>query len=137
MNLETMRLLVAKGLTAEDILEVAETMAAAPKSRSAAAERQARYRQRRGITEDEWAVLVRLVIERDGWICAYCDCNTSQEGHAIDHGYPVSRGGTNDLENLVMSCRSCNSSKGDRILDDEWTPPNDGFEDWSKKGGLN
>lgn len=46
MNVETMRLLVAKGLSAEDILEIAETMDA-PKGRSAAAERQARYRARK------------------------------------------------------------------------------------------
>lgn len=45
MNIETMRLLVEKGLSAADILEVAETMAA-PVKRSAAAERQARYRAR-------------------------------------------------------------------------------------------
>lgn len=45
MNLETMRLLVEKGLSAADILEIAETMDA-PKVRSAAAERQARYRAR-------------------------------------------------------------------------------------------
>lgn len=40
-----MRLLVAKGLSAEDLLEVAETMAV-PEKRSAGAERQARYRAR-------------------------------------------------------------------------------------------
>lgn len=48
MNLETLRLLVAKGLSAEDILEVAETMdaPAAVPVRSAGAIRQARYRTR-------------------------------------------------------------------------------------------
>ena len=45
MNVDTMRLLVEKGLSAEDILAIAETMDA-PKKRSAAAERQARYRER-------------------------------------------------------------------------------------------
>lgn len=43
MNVETLRLLVAKGLSPQDILEVAETLDA-PKPRSAAAIRQARYR---------------------------------------------------------------------------------------------
>ena len=45
MNVDTMRLLVEKGLSAADILQIAETMDA-PKGRSAAAERQARYRAR-------------------------------------------------------------------------------------------
>lgn len=36
-----------------------------------------------------------------------------------DHKIPVSRGGTNDLDNLVLSCISCNSSKGGREPD-EW-----------------
>lgn len=42
MNLETLRILVAKGLSSDDILEVAESM----KVRSSNAERQARYRER-------------------------------------------------------------------------------------------
>lgn len=46
MNVETMRLLIAKGLSAADLLEIAETMDA-PKVRSAGAERQARYRARK------------------------------------------------------------------------------------------
>ena len=52
MNVETMRLLVAKGLSAEDILEIAESMDA-PRQRSAAAERQARYRARRKAEEEQ------------------------------------------------------------------------------------
>jgi hypothetical protein len=51
VNIETHRLLVAKGLSAEDILEVAETMAT-PAGRSAAAERQARYRARKAEAEN-------------------------------------------------------------------------------------
>lgn len=138
MNLETMRLLVAKGMSAEDILEIAETLDA-PKERSAAADRAKRYRQRRNLTEKEWADLTRQVIERDGWICAYCDCDLTvpDARYAIDHIYPLARGGSNDLENLTMSCQPCNASKGDKILDDEWVPPNDGFEAWKAKGGLN
>lgn len=55
VNLDTLRLLVAKGLSAEDILEVAEAMSGpgtAP-ARSAAAERQARYRARLAAQSDQ------------------------------------------------------------------------------------
>lgn len=64
MNLETMRLLVAKGLSAEDILEIAETMASAPEKRSSGAERQARYRARKAQAND--ACDVTSDVTRDG-----------------------------------------------------------------------
>lgn len=51
MNTETLRILVAKGLSAADILEIAETLEAAP-ARSAGAERQARYRARKNQSLD-------------------------------------------------------------------------------------
>jgi len=40
-------------------------------------------------------------------------------GYDIDHIVPVSRGGTNDPENLVLTCPSCNYSKGTK-LPSEW-----------------
>lgn len=32
----------------------------------------------------------------------------------IDHLTPYNKGGTNDIENLVLCCRSCNSTKGNK-----------------------
>ena len=63
MNIDTMRLLVAKGLSAEDILEVAGTMAA-PAGRSAGAERQARYRAR--LKGEDVTESVTSDVTRDG-----------------------------------------------------------------------
>lgn len=31
---------------------------------------------------------------------------------------PISRGGTNDLDNLVLACQPCNVNKGDKTLDE-------------------
>lgn len=34
----------------------------------------------------------------------------------VDHIHPQSRGGTNDLDNLVTACSDCNIGKGARLL---------------------
>lgn len=36
---------------------------------------------------------------------------------AVDHLFPKSRGGSNDLENLVPACFSCNSSKRHKTVE--------------------
>jgi len=53
----------------------------------------------------------KRLFQRDGFICKHCGC-TDVEQLSIDHIIPVSAGGTNDLENLQVLCRKCNSSKG-------------------------
>ena len=37
----------------------------------------------------------------------------------VDHITPVSKGGTDDIMNLVTSCRDCNRGKRDKKLDDK------------------
>lgn len=58
-----------------------------------------------------------FVLERDGYVCAYCG-DTEGPFH-VDHIFPVSRGGTDDPENLTCACASCNLSKSDKTLQ-EW-----------------
>jgi len=43
--------------------------------------------------------------------CSYCFAG---DAHTIDHLIPQLRGGTHDAYNILVSCRSCNSSKGAR-----------------------
>lgn len=45
--------------------------------------------------------------------CAYCN---QKEAKTIDHIIPLSRGGTNDIENMIPVCVSCNSKKGAKTL---------------------
>lgn len=52
------------------------------------------------------------VHERDGWKCLHCG---SKEGLSLDHIYPHSKGGSDDLDNLQTLCRPCNSRKGSRV----------------------
>ena len=51
------------------------------------------------------------VLERDGYRCVYCSADLRTEPLAVDHKVPVSAGGTNEVNNLQATCRSCNARK--------------------------
>ncbi|MEQ1604971.1 MAG: HNH endonuclease signature motif containing protein [Pyrinomonadaceae bacterium] len=54
-----------------------------------------------------------FVSHRAGERCEYCMTPESTSGFPfeIDHFVPTSRGGSEDVENLVLACRSCNVFK--------------------------
>jgi len=58
------------------------------------------------------------VFKRDKFTCQYCGGKAPDVVLHIDHVHPVSRGGKNDILNLVTSCYDCNLGKSDRKLDD-------------------
>lgn len=58
------------------------------------------------------------VFKRDRFTCQYCGRKAPDVVLNCDHINPVAAGGTDDLLNLVTSCRDCNSGKSDRVLDD-------------------
>ncbi len=55
------------------------------------------------------------IYERDGKKCVFCGKNLKFKQMSIDHYFPKSRGGTNDVFNLVLSCKRCNTLKSSRI----------------------
>lgn len=63
------------------------------------------------------AAIRSAVMARDGARCAYCG-DTDGPFH-FDHLFPVSKGGNNDIANVVVSCMPCNMSKGSKTLR-EW-----------------
>lgn len=71
----------------------------------------------------ERARQVRALVRRDGWRCAYCPAELDVTTVTIDHVIPRSRGGTNDLGNLVLACWPCNKSKGNAIPQGAPPPP--------------
>jgi len=50
--------------------------------------------------------------------CWWCGCAVGNDFH-IDHLVPLSRGGSDAPENLVISCPTCNLSKGNK-MPHEW-----------------
>lgn len=52
--------------------------------------------------------------------CFYCLAELTDMYH-VDHVIPLSRGGSNSPDNLVLACPFCNTSKGNRSLE-EWRP---------------
>jgi 5-methylcytosine-specific restriction endonuclease McrA len=56
--------------------------------------------------------LRRMVIERDGYYCVYCDENLENAEIHLDHVIPESKGGLTTYDNLQVTCRKCNLAKG-------------------------
>lgn len=53
----------------------------------------------------------RAVFARDSWACQYCGATAEN----LDHVVPRSRGGSHTWDNVVASCRRCNSKKENRL----------------------
>ncbi len=68
-----------------------------------------RRRKRYEITNHYTHFFVQIG-RRDGFGCAVCGEPSRDLG--VDHIIPLVAGGTNDLDNLQLLCRSCNSKKG-------------------------
>lgn len=65
------------------------------------------------------SITVRFeVFKRDAFKCQYCGKSAPEVILQVDHIKPVSKGGENDLLNLITSCRECNGGKGARELSD-------------------
>lgn len=51
------------------------------------------------------------------WKCLCCDTPHTVKILTEDHIVPLSKGGTDNIDNIQPLCRSCNSSKGVKIID--------------------
>jgi 5-methylcytosine-specific restriction endonuclease McrA len=61
-----------------------------------------------------WYRLINEVFRRDNYTCRYC----GRIGGKLeaDHIIPFSKGGSDELDNLVTSCRTCNRQKKDKSI---------------------
>jgi len=56
------------------------------------------------------------VFKRDSFQCVYCGTKPPNVILEVDHIIPVSKGGKNQLANLVTSCFNCNRGKSNKEL---------------------
>ena len=58
------------------------------------------------------------VFKRDSFTCQYCGAKAPDVLLEADHVQPRSKGGSDDILNLVTACEACNRGKGARELSD-------------------
>lgn len=56
-----------------------------------------------------------MIFRRCKGECFYCGTLILEDEFSVDHVMPLSRGGSNLLQNLVAACVRCNNRKGDRL----------------------
>ena len=57
------------------------------------------------------------ILKRDNYTCVKCGQSPAKNNNVeleVDHITPVSKGGTNDIENLQTLCGKCNQGKKDK-----------------------
>lgn len=69
------------------------------------AERQRDYRK----------ALKTFIHRKTGGKCGYCGTGLPEKGFSVDHIDPY---GPDDVDNYMASCRSCNSRKGQKSLEE-------------------
>lgn len=58
------------------------------------------------------------VVARTNGLCGYCGCEVPSDKETIDHRVPKSKGGGNQVDNLMFCCRTCNTAKGVKTLEE-------------------
>lgn len=54
----------------------------------------------------------------DAYLCTYCVNRLTERDVVIDHIVPLSLGGTDEMDNLQVTCRRCNLWKADKTPED-------------------
>ena len=84
-------------------------------------DRKAAFHKRRAMKKSAGGTFtkkdVQALYSAQGGLCFYCP--TSLEGgYHVDHKTPLSRGGSNNAENIALSCASCNLRKHARTAEE-------------------
>jgi 5-methylcytosine-specific restriction endonuclease McrA len=75
------------------------------------AKNQTRRARKNSVVSTLTAPDLREIRDKAKGTCFYCHAKTNL---TLDHVIPISKGGGHTRDNVVMACRSCNSSKGSK-----------------------
>lgn len=78
---------------------------------------QYRHKRRSSIKKEIPIEFLEKLFNNQDKKCFYCEKDISNS-KTLEHLTPVSRGGDNDVYNLVYSCKSCNSKKRQQTLEE-------------------
>lgn len=56
---------------------------------------------------------IKLLLKRQRYTCAYCPTSL-KSGYHVDHIMSLSKGGTNWISNIQLTCKGCNLMKADK-----------------------
>jgi len=56
------------------------------------------------------------IFARDAFTCQYCGRRPPEVVLELDHIHPRAKGGSDDLTNLITSCRDCNGGKSAKVI---------------------
>ena len=59
------------------------------------------------------------ILHKSKGVCAHCGKELDLETMTVDHVIPLSKGGTNELKNLVALCEDCNQGKRNYVVEPE------------------
>lgn len=81
---------------------------------------------RRAFSKEEKEAMLR----KSGCKCSHCGKKLDINSMTVEHVIPISKGGTNDMINLVALCEDCNKGKTDYVIKPS------GYYTYIKKGEL-
>lgn len=65
----------------------------------------------------------KVLFNRDGWKCQYCNFKLSWETVTVEHVMPSSRGGALSWQNCVAACKPCNKRKANKTPEEAGMKP--------------
>jgi hypothetical protein len=74
------------------------------------------YYKNKGIVTERRLRLRFQVLARDSFTCQYCGRKAPDVILQIDHIFPKSKGGLNNIKNFKTACADCNMGKSDFLL---------------------
>ena len=69
-----------------------------------------------GGSSSRWRKRRAIILKMHDECCVYC----GDEANTVDHVIPISKGGTDDPNNLVAACSRCNYSLGNKVKVVKW-----------------